>query len=102
MFPEGKIFESGKLGAEYLNERGAGDASSIRRLKWGVGKLVAHCPVRMVVLPFHHVVDGGHRAAVRANKKMNKRNKIHELTPSLPNSSVAFDAPPHPLQASSL
>ena len=55
MFPEGKIFQSGKLGAEYFNERSAGDASSIGRLKWGVGKLVAHCPVRMVVLPFHHV-----------------------------------------------
>ena len=62
LFPEGKVFQSGSLGADYYNARTdaeASDPGGVGRLKWGVGKVLAHSPVPVVVLPFHHVgMDG--------------------------------------------
>lgn len=59
LFPEGKIFQSGVLGAEYYNERPPSKVKDIGRLKWGVGKVVAHCPKKILVVPFHHLAMEG-------------------------------------------
>ncbi|GMI22425.1 hypothetical protein TeGR_g13340 [Tetraparma gracilis] len=54
LFPEGKIYQSGSLAADYFLARSDGRAAEIGRMKWGAGKIIAHCPRRMVVVPFHH------------------------------------------------
>ena len=54
LFPEGKIYQSGTLGADYYLARSDKRAASIGRMKWGTGKVVAHCPKKLVVVPFHH------------------------------------------------
>lgn len=55
IFPEGKIVQSGSLGAKYFGTRSEQEAKRIGRLKWGVGKLIAHSPVPMRIIPLHHV-----------------------------------------------
>jgi len=55
MFPEGKIVQSGDLGSNYFGTRTKERADDIGRLKWGVGKLIAHAPITPVVVPFHHI-----------------------------------------------
>ena len=59
VFPEGGIWQGNELGG-----RGRGhtvvDSTKINKskLKWGVGKLIAHAPVRPRVIPFaHHGMD---------------------------------------------
>ncbi|GMH90384.1 hypothetical protein TrST_g2047 [Triparma strigata] len=59
LFPEGKIFQSGSLGAEYYRARSDERAREIGRLKWGAGKVVAHCPKKLLVVPFHHLAMEG-------------------------------------------
>jgi monolysocardiolipin acyltransferase len=49
IFPEGGIWQRPSLGG-----RENGREDEIGRLKWGVGKLIAHSPVRPVVIPFFH------------------------------------------------
>ncbi|RHY18574.1 hypothetical protein DYB32_010360 [Aphanomyces invadans] len=46
IFPEGKIVQGGRDGPE---------ATTIGRLKWGVGKLIARAEITPVVLPIYHV-----------------------------------------------
>lgn len=55
VFPEGKIVQSGVLGAEYFGTRSEEEAQRIGKLKWGVGKLIAHSPVPIRMIPFHHI-----------------------------------------------
>ena len=55
MFPEGKIVQSGDLGSNYFGTRTKERTDDIGKLKWGVGKLIAHAPVTPVVIPFHHI-----------------------------------------------
>ena len=40
IFPEGKIIQSGMLGANYFGTRSPERANEIGKLKWGVGKLI--------------------------------------------------------------
>lgn len=47
VFPEGGIWQTDKLGG-----RKNGAEASIGKLKWGVGKLIAHAPVTPHVVPF--------------------------------------------------
>jgi hypothetical protein len=54
VFPEGKVVQSGQLGENYLGTRSVEDANEIGRLKWGVGKIIAHSPVDVHVIPIHH------------------------------------------------
>jgi len=55
MFPEGKIYQGGKVGREYYNCRSEEEARRMGRLKWGIGKVIAHCPKKVRIVPFHHV-----------------------------------------------
>eukprot|EP00518_Triparma_eleuthera_P020316 CAMPEP_0197553578 /NCGR_PEP_ID=MMETSP1320-20131121/9315_1 /TAXON_ID=91990 /ORGANISM="Bolidomonas sp., Strain RCC2347" /LENGTH=326 /DNA_ID=CAMNT_0043114355 /DNA_START=344 /DNA_END=1320 /DNA_ORIENTATION=- len=55
LFPEGKIFQSGSVGSLYFNARPPAVAADIGKLKWGVGKVVAHCPNPVALVPLHHV-----------------------------------------------
>jgi monolysocardiolipin acyltransferase len=55
LFPEGKIVQSGDLGSNYFGTRSKERADDIGKLKWGVGKIIAHAPVAPVVIPFHHI-----------------------------------------------
>lgn len=56
IFPEGGIWQSNELGG-----RGRGHTADVilkakkSKLKWGIGKLIAHAPVRPRVVPFAHV-----------------------------------------------
>ncbi|KAF0718853.1 Aste57867_1451 [Aphanomyces stellatus] len=50
VFPEGKIVQGGALGG-----RDGPTATTIGRLKWGVGKLIARADVTPVVLPIYHL-----------------------------------------------
>jgi hypothetical protein len=57
---EGKTVQSGNLGATYVGTRPDRRASKIRRLKWGVGKMVANArQTELHVVPIHHVVMKG-------------------------------------------
>ena len=49
VFPEGGIWQKLELGGRHN-----GREREVGRLKWGVGKLIAHCPQRPVVIPFFH------------------------------------------------
>jgi monolysocardiolipin acyltransferase len=55
MFPEGQVSQSTELGANYVNTRSKEDTESMGKLKWGVGKLIAHSSVPISIVPFHHV-----------------------------------------------
>jgi monolysocardiolipin acyltransferase len=54
VFPEGKIYQSGQLAENYYLARSDEKAGEIGRLKWGVAKIIVHCPKKIVVVPFHH------------------------------------------------
>jgi len=49
IFPEGQCFQIGALSGRKGSRR-----QEIGRLKWGVGKLIAHSPVRPIVVPIFH------------------------------------------------
>lgn len=54
IFPEGKVSQLNRLGG-----RESEDRKNLGALKWGVAKLIAHAPVRPVVIPFIHIgMDG--------------------------------------------
>lgn len=55
IFPEGKIIQSGSLGRNYFGTRSSERAQQIGTLKWGIGKLIAHSPSKMRVIPYHHL-----------------------------------------------
>lgn len=50
VFPEGGIWQTNELGG-----RMNGREKLIGKLKWGVGKLIAHSPTPVIVIPFFHV-----------------------------------------------
>ncbi|KAG9403466.1 hypothetical protein AC1031_006105 [Aphanomyces cochlioides] len=50
IFPEGKIVQGGALGG-----REGPKATTIGRLKWGVGKLIARADITPVVVPIYHL-----------------------------------------------
>ena len=54
VFPEGRVIQSGRLGRDDISTRTEEEARRIGRLKWGVGKLVAHSPSPPIVTPWHH------------------------------------------------
>ena len=47
VFPEGGIWQTDTLGG-----RSNGREAEVGKLKWGVGKLIAHAPVTPLVRPF--------------------------------------------------
>ncbi|CAM9446285.1 unnamed protein product [Chrysoparadoxa australica] len=49
LFPEGRTVQTGKVGA-----RGGTRGKAIGSLKWGVGKVVAHSPPDLEIIPFFH------------------------------------------------
>lgn len=51
MFPEAGCFQHEILGGRY--DRGT-DRETKGRLKWGVGKLIAHAPTSPIVIAFYH------------------------------------------------
>mmetsp|Transcript_64122 Transcript_64122/g.171645 ORF Transcript_64122/g.171645 Transcript_64122/m.171645 type:complete len:370 (-) Transcript_64122:220-1329(-) len=55
IFPEGKVNQCRQLGIGHYDNRTATTAAEIGRMKWGVGKLVAHSPVPVTLIPLHHV-----------------------------------------------
>lgn len=50
IFPEGGVWQRDTLGG-----RSNGQEKNIGKLKWGVGKLIAHAPVLPIVIPFFHM-----------------------------------------------
>uniref|UniRef100_A0A7S2NY36 Tafazzin family protein n=1 Tax=Leptocylindrus danicus TaxID=163516 RepID=A0A7S2NY36_9STRA len=54
VFPEGKTNQGGTLGANYFGTRSREEAANIGRLKWGVGKLIAHSPKEVICVPFYN------------------------------------------------
>lgn len=54
VFPEGRVIQTGELGLDVLTPRGPRELERVGRLKWGVGKLIAHSPYVPVVIPMHH------------------------------------------------
>ena len=65
IFPEGGVFQLNELGGRHqkhkmyqenpYNEANENNLDSIGKLKWGVGKLIAHAPIRPRVIPFAHI-----------------------------------------------
>ncbi len=54
VFPEGRVIQSGNLGVDPLTQRTEAELASMGRLKWGVGKLIAHSARTPIVIPMHH------------------------------------------------
>ena len=54
IFPEGRVIQSGHLALDQITPRSADQLTRYGRLKWGVGKLIAHSPVPPLVIPLHH------------------------------------------------
>ncbi|CAM9269692.1 unnamed protein product [Choristocarpus tenellus] len=50
VFPEGKTVQTGTLGGRLDEEK----VAKVGRLKWGVGKMIAHAPRLPTVVPFFH------------------------------------------------
>lgn len=50
IFPEGGVWQRDTLGG-----RNNDKDENIGKLKWGVGKLIAHAPVTPIVIPFFHI-----------------------------------------------
>lgn len=50
LFPEAGCWQATGLGG-----REGQRAREIGKLKWGVGKLIAHSPVKPIVIPFYHI-----------------------------------------------
>lgn len=55
VFPEGGIWQLGALGGRRSPEKSP-DGTPLGKLKWGVAKLIVHCPVKPIVIPFY--LDG--------------------------------------------
>lgn len=54
LFPEGKVNQGDRIGANYIGVRDAEAAALCGgRLKWGIGKMVAHSPQAPVLIPFY-------------------------------------------------
>lgn len=54
VFPEGRVVQGSSLGLDPLTTRSSEDLTDKGRLKWGIGKLIAHSPVPPIIIPFHH------------------------------------------------
>jgi monolysocardiolipin acyltransferase len=54
IFPEGRVVQGWSIGLDPLTTRSPAQLATIGRLKWGVGKLIAHSPVTPIVVPFYH------------------------------------------------
>eukprot|EP00960_Hanusia_phi_P048086 758760-Hanusia_phi.AAC.7 len=54
VFPEARVVQSCTIGLDPLTRRTADELSERGRLKWGVGKLIAHSPVTPVIIPLYH------------------------------------------------
>lgn len=53
VFPEGRVVQGSSLGLDPLSRSGE-ELAQKGRLKWGIGKLIAHSPVPPIIVPFHH------------------------------------------------
>ncbi|KAJ1444948.1 hypothetical protein M885DRAFT_551422 [Pelagophyceae sp. CCMP2097] len=58
LFPEGHVYQSGRLGrdreGEVLTERPAATRAELGLLKWGAAKLIAHSSTPILVVPYVH------------------------------------------------
>jgi monolysocardiolipin acyltransferase len=54
VFPEGRVIQSGQLGLDPLTKRSESEIKSKGRLKWGVGKLIAHSASTPIIIPMYH------------------------------------------------
>ena len=50
VFPEGRVVQGWSVGLDPLTARSPLQLGSQGRLKWGVGKLVAHAPVTPIIV----------------------------------------------------
>mmetsp|Transcript_24374 Transcript_24374/g.58048 ORF Transcript_24374/g.58048 Transcript_24374/m.58048 type:complete len:403 (+) Transcript_24374:205-1413(+) len=55
IFPEGRVVQTAQLARDPITKRSEREEKEKGRLKWGVGKLIAHAPVPPVVVPFYHL-----------------------------------------------
>lgn len=61
IFPEGGVWQGKTIGG-----RSNGKEKEIGKLKWGIGKLIAHAPVSPIVIPFFHM---GMETVIPQNQK---------------------------------
>ena len=54
IFPEGRVVQGSSLALDPLTTRSPEELAVKGRLKWGVGKLIAHSPVPPIIIPFYH------------------------------------------------
>ncbi|EKX55274.1 hypothetical protein GUITHDRAFT_156767 [Guillardia theta CCMP2712] len=54
VFPEARVVQSCTIGLDPLTRRTADELREMGRLKWGVGKLIAHSPVTPIIIPLYH------------------------------------------------
>lgn len=59
LFPEARVVQTGRLGLDPITVRSPETLARLGRLKWGVGKLIAHAPRHPVVVPFYHAGMAG-------------------------------------------
>lgn len=58
IFPEGGVWQWNELGGRGRSNLMESEARKLKdksKLKWGIGKLIAHAPIRPRVIPFAHV-----------------------------------------------
>ncbi len=57
IFPEGGVWQWNKLGGRGRTSIVESEAEGIQtpKLRWGIGKLIAHSPIRPRVIPFAHI-----------------------------------------------
>jgi monolysocardiolipin acyltransferase len=71
IFPEGRVTQLDQLGGRMSEKR-----QDIGSLKWGIAKIIAHAPVRPVVIPYFH-------AGMEAVMPMDKDLKVLTTLPLL-------------------
>ncbi len=54
VFPEGRVVQTGRLAMDEISSRSEEEVARVGRLKWGVGKLIAHSDSPPTVVPWHH------------------------------------------------
>ena len=69
IFPEGGVWQGNTLGG-----RSNGKEKEFGKLKWGIGKLIAHAPITPIVIPFFHM----------GMEKVIPQNQKTRLTEGLP------------------
>lgn len=54
IFPEGRVVQGTSLALDPITTRSPQQLALKGRLKWGVGKIIAHSPEPPIVVPFYH------------------------------------------------